>query len=293
MPPDGRKADKPYSFGVSEFTTWPNTFDADLALYSSAGVDCIEVTEFKLDHARLAEQLQSIKEFGLGVSSVQATVHSLYPDGLAGEPAAPQDRIRHIRRSIENIAPHVPAGTPFVAVTGAAPGGDVRQVYETAVPAFRELTGVCEAHGMRLAFEPLNPMLMNSDTAIWSLGDALDLVRTVGRTSFGLCVDLWNIWQSPSLGDVIREASDKMFLVQVSDYHRPRSHNDRTSLGDGEIPLASIISQIRKAAYDGPYVLEIFSGESLPNSLWRADFRDVLLRNMEAFASAWKRSDAP
>ncbi|MDQ2817175.1 MAG: sugar phosphate isomerase/epimerase [Candidatus Eremiobacteraeota bacterium] len=292
MGAEAGRPNKAYSFGISEFTTWPNTFEADVELYAESGADCIEVTQFKLDPARVAQQLQAVKDSGLSVSSVQATIHSLYPDGLAGEPTAPSDRVRHIRNAIEMIAPSVPAGTPFVAITGAAPGGDVEEVHATAVRAFRELARVCDAHGVRLAFEPLNPMLMNSDTAIWSLGDALDLVRMVDHAAFGLCVDAWNIWQTPNVADVIRQASDKIFLVQVSDYRRPRSHNDRVSIGDGIIPLASLVSQIRKTAYDGPYVLEIFSGESLPDSLWRADFANMLRRNMEGFASAWAQSEA-
>lgn len=281
-----------FAFGVSEFTTWPNTFEADVELYAAAGADCIEVTEFKLDGARLLEQLRSVQPSGLSVSSVQATVHSLFPDGLAGEPTDPQDRARHMRQSIERIAPLVPVETPFVAVTGAAPGGDVQCVYDTAVKAFRELAQVAAAHGARLAFEPLNPMLMNSDTAIWSLADALELVEAVDHRSFGLCVDVWNVWQSPNLLELIRRCGERIFLVQVSDYRRPRSHNDRVSVGDGEIPLRDIISVLRQTSYRGPYVLEIFSGESLPDSLWRSDPSSVLKKNMLAFEDVWRESRA-
>ncbi len=282
--------DRQYQFGVSEFTTWPNSFEEDVALYSEVGADCIEVTEFKLDHSRMAAQFETLHASGLRVSSVQATVHSLFPDGLAGEPTDWRDRARHIRASIERIAPHVPCNTPFVAVTGAAPGGNVQHVVDTAVPAFRELAKVAASKGVRFAFEPLNPMLMNSDTAIWSLGLALQLVEQVDHPSFGLCVDLWNVWQSANFFEIAQQADDRIFLVQVSDYRTPRSHNDRVSLGEGDIPLAPILRTLRSTSYDGPYVLEIFSGESLPNSLWRADFPALLRYNMAAFADVWKKS---
>ncbi|MFN2528005.1 MAG: sugar phosphate isomerase/epimerase family protein [Candidatus Baltobacteraceae bacterium] len=282
--------DKSYAFGISEFTTWPNTFEQDVDLYAGVGAQCIEVTEFKLDRTRLSGQFQLIQESGLVVSSVQATVHSLFPDGLQGEPADPKDRALHMRRSIERIAPHLPLDTPFVAVTGAAPRGNVQHVVDTAVPAFRELAEVADGYGMRLAFEPLNPMLMNSDTAIWSLAAGLQLVQAVDHPSFGLCVDLWNIWQSSDLLEFIKRAAERIFLVQVSDYRIPRSHNDRISVGDGEIPLEPIVRAIRQTAYDGPYVLEIFSGESLPDSLWRTEFGPLLRKNIEAFAKIWQGS---
>ena len=65
-------------------------------------------------------------------------------------------------------------------------------------------------------------------------------------------------------------------MVQVSDWHRPRSGADRISLGDGTIDNAAIVRAVRKTGYAGPYVLEIFSGESLPDSIWRADLDAVI-----------------
>ena len=188
-----------YTIGVSEFTTWPWTFERDVERYPQHGIDAIEITEFKLDPHRYAEQLALIPAARLGVSSVQALIHALYPTKLQPEPTAPADRVRHIRNSIERIAPHVPTGTPFVVITGAPPGGDVRDVLATAAEEFGELARFAEAHGVRVALEPLNPTLMNVDSSVWSLGDALRIVDQVNHPAFGVCVDTWNIWQSPNL----------------------------------------------------------------------------------------------
>ena len=69
-------------FGISEFTTWPWSFERDVARYAAHGVDTIEVCEFKLNRDDYRSQLQSIERSGLTVSSVQSTVHSLFPDIL-------------------------------------------------------------------------------------------------------------------------------------------------------------------------------------------------------------------
>ena len=58
-------------------------------------------------------------------------------------------------------------------------------------------------------------------------------------------------------------------------------------------PLVSLIDAVRKAGYTGAYVLEIFSSQSLPDSIWRSDFRTTVERNMRAFDDLWKRSVAP
>jgi len=277
-------------FGVSEFTTWPGPFERDAERYAAHGIPWIEICEFKLNRNDYAPQLEAASQLGLSVSSVQTTVHSLFPDSLAGQPTAPDDRIRHIKTAIERIAPYVPEQTPFVVITGAAPGGDTARVYEKALEAFADLAEFAAGYRMRLAYEPLNPVLFNTDTALWGLDAALELVRRIGHPALGLCVDTWNIFQTPGLHEVIRACGDRVFLVQISDWRRPRSGADRISLGTGEIDNAGILRSVRSTGYAGPYVLEIFSGESLPDSIWRSDLDAVLKQNFDAFGRLWQET---
>jgi sugar phosphate isomerase/epimerase len=74
-------------------------------------------------------------------------------------------------------------------------------------------------------------------------------------------------------------------VVQISDWQRPRSNADRRSLGEGTIPTAELLTAVERAGYDGPYVLEIFSEESLPDSLWAGDIAGHLQHNGNAFAA--------
>jgi sugar phosphate isomerase/epimerase len=278
-------------FGISQFTTWPWSFERDVERYAAHGVDAIEVCEFKLDRNDYRPQLESIARAGLTVSSVQSTVHSLFPDSLAPAPRDPADRVRHMKSAIQRIAPHVPESTPFVTITGAGPGGNTLAVYERALIEFAGLAEFAAQNGMRLAYEPLNPVLFNTDTALWGLDDALALVETIAHPALGLCVDTWNVFQTPNLHDVIQACGDRIFLVQVSDWHRPRSGADRISLGRGTIDNAAIIKSIRATGYRRPYVLEIFSDESLPDSIWRADLDEVIRENVIAFVQTWDASD--
>ena len=282
-----------YDLGISEFTTWPWTFERDVESYLSHGIDAIEITEAKLEPTRIGEQIALAARNSLKVSSIQAKVHSLYPTLLQPEPRDPSDRLRHIRGSIEAIAPHVPHGTPFVVITGAPPHGDIGAVLDTARREFAELARHAEAHGVRIALEPLNPTLMNIDSSIWGLGEALDIVEHVAHPAFGVCIDTWNIWQSPHLDDAIARAGERIFLVQVSDWRAPLGHYDRLVPGQGTIPLAPIVGAVRSAGYAGPYVVEIFSSESLQGSLWRADLDAVIDRSIVGFDRIWDAVVAP
>lgn len=270
-------------YGVSEFTTWPWSFERDIEVYPRTGAHFIEICEFKLNRNDYAPQLRLLNGTTLQVSSVQTTVHSVFPDSLAPQPADVADRVDHIKRGIARIAPHVPAATPFVVITGAAPGGNTQLVYETMLHALDELATFAKKQNVRVAFEPLNPVLFNTDTAIWGLDRALELVARVDNANLGICLDTWNVFETPSLHDVIRQCAERIFLVQISDWRRPRSGADRRSLGDGIIPNARIVKTVAQTGYTGPYILEIFSAESLPNSLWKSDLEQVLLKNKDAF----------
>jgi sugar phosphate isomerase/epimerase len=270
-------------FGISQFTTWPWSFERDLQEYAAAGATAIEVCEFKLDRADYAPQFQAIGRAGLRVSSVQTTLHAIFPDSLAPAPFDPALRIGQIAAAMTRIAPHVPAGTPFVVITGAAPRGDCDLVFRTLLERLPALADHAAGLGMRLAFEPLNPVLFNTDTSIWGLDAALDLIECIDHPNLGVCLDSWNVFQTPNLLETIARAHGKIFVVQLSDWQRPRANADRRNIGEGIIPTADIITAARRAGYDGAYVLEIFSEESLPDSLWRGDIASHLRRNASAF----------
>lgn len=272
------------SFGISQFTTWPWPFERDLKEYALAGATAIEVCEFKLDRGNCAQQLQAIGQAELRVSSVQTMLHAIFPDSLAPAPFDPALRVEHIAAAMTRIAPHVPIGTPFVVITGAAPRGDCDLVFRTMLEVLPGLADHAAGLGVRLAFEPLNPVLFNTDTSLWGLDAALDLIERVSHPNLGLCLDSWNVFQTPNLIKTIERARGKIFLVQLSDWRRPRANADRRNLGEGIIPTAEIVAAVRRAGYDGSYVLEIFSEESLPDSLWRGDIASHLRHNVSAFA---------
>ncbi|HTX56241.1 MAG TPA: sugar phosphate isomerase/epimerase family protein [Candidatus Acidoferrales bacterium] len=279
-----------YRFGVSQFTTTPWPFERDVERYAAHGVDAIEICEFKLDANDYARQLRRVARYGLTVSSVQTRVHALFPDSLAPQPSDPAQRLDLMLGAIDRIAPLVPAGTPFVVITGAAPDGNCEAVYQYALRALERLAERAHSYSMRIAFEPLNPVLFHTDTALWGLDAGLELVERVGHEALGLCCDTWNVFRTPEIDAVIRSCGERIFIVQVSDWRRPRNNADRRSLGDGVIPTTELITSIRAGGYDGPYVLEIFSSTSLGDSLWNSDLDLVLDENITAFDRLWNES---
>lgn len=281
---------RPYKFGFSEFTTWPWSFREDVRKYREHGASVIEICEFKLAHNDYAEELQELQKSGITAASIQAKVHSVFEDSMSGKPKDPADRIANIKESMRLTAPYVPKGTPFIVITGIPPEGNFRKAFDRSVEALKELGEYAAGQGLTVAFEPLSPVNIHTDTAVWGLDQGLEMIERVNQPEVGICIDTWNVWQTPDLENLILQCDKRIRVVQLSDWKRPRSTADRYNLGDGEIPLAAIMRAIRKTGYDGPWVVEILSSLHLEGSLWKQNMDDVLRKNHEAFDRLWEQS---
>jgi len=274
-------------FGVSQFTTWTQTFAQDLQLYREAEVDFIEVCEGKLDPHRAEAQLQELKDSGLRVSSVQPRLHSLFPDFPRPEPKAPKERMQELRKTIELFGHHFP-GVTLVTISGAAPNGDYALAYRIATQEYREVARIAADHGVRLALEPLNPILMNVDTFLCSIAQAGRVIESVDHPQFGLFLDVWHIWEETDAPALIQKYGDRIFGVHVNDWHDPRTFGDRALPGEGEIPLVDLLKAIRKTGYAEAYALEVFSETHLSGSHW-IDPRRTVIEGKKAFAKIWEQ----
>lgn len=259
-------------FGISQYTTWPQTFAQDLHLYRRLGIEHIEVCEAKLSAANPHPQLRALRDSGLQVSSVQPRFHSPFPNSLRKRPAAPAERMHRLRESIQLFGAYFP-GTTLVVNTGLAPDGDLASAYRTAEREFKKIARFAQRHRVRIALEPLNPVYMNTDTFVCSLAQAVRLMEAVDHAAFGLFLDVWHYWEETAAPALIRRHAKKIFGVHVSDWRRPRAFGDRVLPGAGEIPLVAMLRTIREAGYAGVYTLEIFSDLRLRDSLWKQPAR--------------------
>jgi sugar phosphate isomerase/epimerase len=277
----------PLPFGISEFTTWPLSFEEDLALYQAEGIGYIEVCEGKLDAAHPEIQLEKLKTTGLKVSSVQPRLHSLYPDPPRPEPKSPEERMVRLTESIKLFGKHFP-GTTLVTISGGAPNGDYALAYRTAAKEYKEVAKMAGDHGVRIALEPINPIHMNMDTFLCSIPHAMRVVNEVNHPHFGLFVDVWHIWEDMGAAAQIQKYGSQIFGVHIDDWKTPRAFGDRHLPGQGEIPLVELLKAIRSTSYTGAYTLEIFSETSLPDSLWH-DPAKTVRDGKKAFETLWKK----
>jgi len=281
-------------FAVSEFTSWHLSFEEDIELYLELAVDAIEICERKLskDFELARAQLNQAKENKLRVSSIQPRVHALFPDSMTRDIADPVRRMAEYKKSIDLFSEFFP-DTPMVTISGNAPDYNYRYAYQTALELYSELADYAAAKNMRIMFEPLNPILMNNDSFVCSLDDALELIQTINRKNFGLMLDVWHIWHEPDIYERIASLNGLIMGVHISDWpaQKPRAVADRLIPGEGIINLAKLFSAIQKSGYQGAYCLEIFSADYLPDSLWKIDPKELIEKSKNGFYKAWRQSN--
>lgn len=254
--------------------------------YAHLGVQAIEVCEIKLDPDKIEEQMRLPAMHGLQITSVQPKTRTLFPSRSQPEPQEIGPRMACFRETITRLAPFT-HGVAYVTNTGIPPDGNIQAALDTAVWEYRDLADFAAFHGVKIALEPLNAAIMNIESAIWTLPQAMQIVEAVDRDSFGICLDCWNVWQNAGLSDAIRACGDRIFVVQVSDWRTPRSFEDRLVPGQGEIPLSDFLRAVRETGYTGAYSVEIFS-QGVPDALWEGDLERVVRDSQAGVMNAWQ-----
>ncbi|WP_428328000.1 sugar phosphate isomerase/epimerase family protein [Mucilaginibacter sp.] len=275
----------PFPIAISEFTTQPWTFEQDVARYAELGIAMIEVCEEKLDSQRYKEQMSMISAHGLSISAIQPLVRTFGSSQMTPDPKDLGDRVSRLRSSIESLSPFA-AARPFILNTGAPEKGDMAAMVKTTVLELQNLAGFAADHGVSLALEPLNASSMNSESAIWTIAQAMEIIDAVNRDNVGICLDFWNIWQNANVEEEIRRAGDRIFVLQVSDWRMPRSFGDRLVPGDGIIPIGKLLQIVHETRYTGACSVEIFS-QYVADSLYKRDLYEVIRRSRKGLEDAW------
>jgi sugar phosphate isomerase/epimerase len=279
-------------FSISETTTYPATFEEDLAAYKAAGVEGIGVWEFKLPKGRDERSLEALQASGLKATICVPEVPCILPDAYFREPRDPLSRRKALCAAIRRFAFFKPVG---VMVLSGAPSGNPATDRRVIVEGLKAAADAAGEAGVELGFEAIRK---DAGSLIWTLPETLGIIEDIGAPNIRVIFDAWHFWDLPNIVSDLQKYADRFICIQVNDRRRPRSWADRLLPGDGDLDLPAFFGALDAGGFKGWYDLEVFSddgrwAEAYPDSIYKLKPVDVARKGVEGFRKAWDKRQAP
>src|SRR5262249_6467373 len=145
----------------------------------------------------------------------------------------------------------------LMVLPGTAPAASWEEAARLARPLLETLAQAGERAGVRIAVEPVSQLRMDLGF-LHGFEEALDVVDEIGSPWLGVVLELNNAWIERRLYRNIASRTDRIALVQVSDFKiGTRCASERVVIGDGDIPLRRIVAALEAAGYAGWYDIEL------------------------------------
>ena len=154
----------------------------------------------------------------------------------------------------------ITGGFEDLAATGCS--GGIEHARSLLIDQLGAAAELATDHRVRLAFEPLHPMVCGFRSVVSSLGEALDILDQLDDGhDIGLAIDAYALWWEHDLQAKLMRAGDRILNYHVSDWLSDTRdlRLDRGMPGDGQIALRDWRRMIEAAGYLGPVEVEIFS----------------------------------
>ena len=177
--------------------------------------------------------------------------------------------------------------TSMVVITGGVEdfGCDLRGARLRMLEGLGELTGLARDAGLRLALEPLHPMVCGNRSVLTTLGEANNALDQLDSDDvLSIALDTYACWWDPNLEADIKRAAHRISNLHVSDWLLDTTDTrlDRGMPGDGIIDNRRIRGLLEAQGFTGAVEVEIFSARNW----WKRPADDVLHTILERYATA-------
>lgn len=190
-----------------------------------------------------------------------------------------------VRRALDEAAA---LGAPcLVFVAGGVDPAEksIANARTRALDGIADLIPHARSVGVKLAIEPLHPMICATRSVLSTVGQANRWCDKLAADDIvGIAVDTYAVWWDPDLEAEIARAGKRICAFHVSDWlvDTQDLRFDRGMMGDGVIDIPGIRAMVERTGFDGWVEVEIFS----QRNWWKRDTDEVVETIQERFESA-------
>jgi len=179
---------------------------------------------------------------------------------------ATQDYLRHVVDVAEVVGSQVIAGPAYASVgrTWRISPEERKVRYAELRDGLAPVVGHAAQAGVRVAVEPLNRY---ETSLINTVDQAIEALDGLPDNGCGIALDIYHMnIEETDLAAAVRRAGSRIAHVQVC-------ANDRGAPGADHLDWPGFVAALADAGYDGPLVIESFTGENATiataASVWR------------------------
>lgn len=218
---------------------WP--FERELALWKDMGVQHAGILMNKVVDDP-AGKLGALDEADIRIST-------LITAGFQLADRSTWDATRAVQREmIDLVAAH--EGHSIYFTTGRTVRCDWDEDFALFAEAVAPTVEHAQKQGVIAAFEP---SLRTSASFCTTLADAVEIAE---RTGLGIVSDFSNNWMERGLPQTLKRAMPHIALVQIGDI-AISGRGGRLHIGQGDLPLRRMMSDVLDAGYEGVFDLEV------------------------------------
>ena len=248
---------------LSEISTAGATFREDLAAYTAAGFRGIGIWELKLgdDEADAV----ALRQSGLKATNCVPLVPSILPNTVIEGPKRVEERIDALCESMRRFARYEPECV--LCLTGPAGELAEAEARQVVIEGLKRIADAASGAGVRLGLEPIHASQREQLSLIASIPETLDLLEEAGLPQVGIMVDLWHVWDTPTIERDLREQIDRITGVHVADWWAD-ARADRALPGEGISRTRELVEILHRAGWHGAWDVEIFGDPERSDSIW-------------------------
>ena len=175
------------------------------------------------------------------------------------------------KKSVDQTA-EIGCDVLYLLAGGVPADRDLPRARRMVADGLAELVPYARDRGVRLAVEPLHPLLLDRSVVV-TVGQAVELVQPHDPAVVGLAIDTFNVWWDPHVLRDIARAGERVISYQVCDWLVPLPHPvwGRGMPGDGVIDFPPLTAAVAAAGYAGPIEVEIFN-----EKVWATEPSEVI-----------------
>jgi sugar phosphate isomerase/epimerase len=163
----------------------------------------------------------------------------------------------------------------------SVPGTQASSARRAVVEGLKRVAAAADAAGVRFGLEPIHASQRDALSIVSSVTEALDLLDEAEVPEAGIMLDLWHVWDTPTVEEDLRAHVGRFTGVHISDWY-PDRRSERALPGTGVARTRELLALLADAGWSGTIDVEIFGVPDDPDSFWALPVGEAARRAYEA-----------